>query len=425
MAKSKNKLVITKKSLKAKTKNNTKSIIPGEFRLSARSLCLTYSDVNVDLSKYQEKELQELILKQLQTKPLKIKDYVIGLEYHQNGVPHFHVVLTLSEKCDIQSPRTLDLEIEGKVFHGKYEATRTKKNALDYAVKGGNFLTNLTIETHEGKIVTPEEKAFYNCMTVGQRNALKAYVTKYPERAMKKLSSLKATLKNLEWVLEPEEEFIEPEFTLKTLRYKNLGMKAKILFLAENKLFNRTPILYGPGNTGKSIVMRALMKALNGKKLLIRNKEQAANLREEHDVLGYDEFKLKDFDNEDFINLLDQDETSAIRVLFDIKKKKKGLAVILGTNKIKEILKKEEHLEAIFRRAIFIKVDRTNSVRPPKKNVIVDVDFGDDFKIEEHIENIEDYTKYHHYSLHHPLTKENYKVFGLEPPVESDDEEYK
>jgi hypothetical protein len=133
-------ITIKKKNLKVKIKNNTKSNIPGEFRLSARSICLTYSDVNVDLSKHQEQELQELVLKQLQTKPLKIKDYIIGLEYHQNGVPHFHIVLNLNEKCDIQSSRTLDLEIDGKVFHGKYESTRSKKKAIDYAIKDGNFI---------------------------------------------------------------------------------------------------------------------------------------------------------------------------------------------------------------------------------------------------------------------------------------------
>jgi hypothetical protein len=259
-------------------------------------------------------------------------------------------------------------------------------------------------------------------MTIGQRNALKAYVTKYPKRAMKKLSSLKATLKNLEWVLEPEEEFIEPTYSLNTLKYKNLGFKAKILYLTQNNFFNRTPIFFGKGGKGKSVIIKAIMKALKGKKLLIRNKEQVANLRDEHDILGYDEFKLKDFDNEDFINLLDQDETSAIRILFDIRKKKKGLFVIIGTNNIKAVLRKEEHLEAIFRRSVFIKIDKTTSVKPPKENVLVDIELGDDFKIEEYISNIQDYQKHHHYSLNHPLTKANYELFNLESPIESDDE---
>jgi hypothetical protein len=248
------------------------------------------------------------------------------------------------------------------------------------------------------------------------KKALENYVVKYPDRAITKLSSLKTTLKNLEWVLKPEEEFIEPKFSLENLKYKSPEFKIYLNFLVKNNMFNRTPIIFGKGGNGKTVILKALMKALKGKKLYIRNIQQAVNLRDEHDVLGYDEFKIKDFDDEDFINLLDQDEESGIRVLFGLKHKKKGLQVLLGTNRIKKIISRNETLEAILRRSVFIRMDEKTKVEVDDDVKEIQIEFGDDVKFEEHIENFHEYKKYHHYSNDHPLTIRNYKVLGLMPP---------
>ena len=42
-----------------------------------------------------------------------IEKYVIGQEEHKDGNLHLHAVVSMKKKCNIVSPRALDIEIDG------------------------------------------------------------------------------------------------------------------------------------------------------------------------------------------------------------------------------------------------------------------------------------------------------------------------
>lgn len=97
-----------------------------KFRLSAKNLLLTYSQID-DLRR---ERVKEFLIEKLT--PL---DWIIAHEKHKDGGDHYHCYLELAKRVNYTDPRCLD--IDG--YHGRYEAVRSKKNCIQYVIKDGDF----------------------------------------------------------------------------------------------------------------------------------------------------------------------------------------------------------------------------------------------------------------------------------------------
>jgi hypothetical protein len=96
-----------------------------EFHISAKKLFLTYSQINMLITK-------EIILEELQRILNCEFKFKIALEKHVNGGMHAHVFLEGFKKFNIKTPNRLDLFDK---IHGKYESVKNKEFVIAYIIK--------------------------------------------------------------------------------------------------------------------------------------------------------------------------------------------------------------------------------------------------------------------------------------------------
>lgn len=118
---------------------------PNPFRLAAKKLFLTYSQMNIS----REEALDQF------TRLLEhnIKYYVICQEdqKEKDGKKgkHLYIYLELNKKINITSPTRLDLfdQISEQMIHGSYQSVKNKTSILSYLMKKDkNYLSNLEEE---------------------------------------------------------------------------------------------------------------------------------------------------------------------------------------------------------------------------------------------------------------------------------------
>ncbi len=98
------------------------------FRLNAKNLFLTYP---------QCEEHPEFLIEQCREYWGDDLEWVVcGREQHQDGNDHLHVVIGLKKKVNLRQADCLDF-LAGK--HGDYRSMGSKKKALEYATKDGDF----------------------------------------------------------------------------------------------------------------------------------------------------------------------------------------------------------------------------------------------------------------------------------------------
>lgn len=99
------------------------------YRLQSDILFLTYPNCGMELGEA-ERQLRGLL-----------KDFAFAAicrEFHAEGHPHLHAVVSLSRRCNFHSARCLDLR-DGPIgsFHGNYQAARSATSCLQYVEKDG------------------------------------------------------------------------------------------------------------------------------------------------------------------------------------------------------------------------------------------------------------------------------------------------
>lgn len=103
-----------------------------KFRLSAKNLLLTYSQVG---------ELRRERVKEFLREKMKPVDWIIAHEKHQDGGDHYHCYLELEKRSNIKDARSLD--IDG--IHGRYEPVKCKKNCIQYVIKDGDYESSFDV----------------------------------------------------------------------------------------------------------------------------------------------------------------------------------------------------------------------------------------------------------------------------------------
>lgn len=105
----------------------------GNFRLRGNHIYLTYAKSG-DFLWGDITEMCERVFARY-----GVQGAVGGRESHQDGTPHWHVLVVLERRCDLNGPRCCDLgPKDGVVLHGKYESARSIGPVLGYVTKDGN-----------------------------------------------------------------------------------------------------------------------------------------------------------------------------------------------------------------------------------------------------------------------------------------------
>ena len=124
---------------------------PGAFRLSTKTLFLTYPQCPIE---------KEDALQQLQwILPNQITEYVVARENHEDGNHHLHVFLRLDRKCETRNSRFFDLTGEDRTYHGNYQGARSIKAVIKYVTKYQDYLTNMELNLPTNPYLEARKKA--------------------------------------------------------------------------------------------------------------------------------------------------------------------------------------------------------------------------------------------------------------------------
>nr|WAE42419.1 MAG: replication associated protein [Cressdnaviricota sp.] len=291
------------------------------FRLNARHLFLTYPKCTLtkehalDLIKAKEK--------------LKINEYIVASEAHEDGTPHIHIYLGLEKKVNLTSATYLDL---GE-FHGNYQAARKSSCVKKYVEKGKDFISNIPESTEvscyqAARTLATEGKLEEAMSTLSATKQGSRDLTLHGTTIRRELSSLISQTRTLKWTLETFEWTVTWDRLL-------------------------TLLLWGPTNTGKT----ALAKALLPLAIMTRHIDKLKGyspLRNTGVIL--DEGSFRHLHREAQICVIDVEEDTQIHVRYGIAELPAGTPRIITTNRRPEdILNIED--DAIRRRLQIVRVD--------------------------------------------------------------------
>lgn len=320
-----------------------------QFRLSAKKLYLTYSQINKNVT-------HEDILNFL-SKKLSIGEHLIVLENHQDGGLHAHVLLVLKKRCNFITPNCLDLEYEKETFHGNYQTAKQINSLIRYLIKEDtNYLTNMkfNFEIYEDRIIEPEEYALHQSKKIGIAQALVDYKNKYPERAIRNINSLE---KNIQKTLELDNKVkkLKNDITLEDFDFTKIERGCEFKDWLDSEI-KRSLIISGKSGTGKSLLAKTIMKFLKIPHLRATHYEGLKHLEDDHKGFLLDDAKLNHLDEPSLINLFDTQDRNDLRLLHQTKSKKEHLVQIFTINEVKDLIKKL--IPAISRRILVLDVQK-------------------------------------------------------------------
>jgi hypothetical protein len=321
----KNKLICNKDKKKA-------------FRISAKRIYLTYSQVN--------KEMQTAdVLKELQSKKTFCFKHLISKEFHLDGGTHFHVVLEATTKFNIQQQDFLDITYQDKSYHGNYQAVKSLSNVVEYVCKAGDYITDFT-NIQEGKLLSLKELLIQSATQIGVSQALIEHCKQLPNAALPNLSltSVKAYFEALEKLKQSSEAAnAETPFKLKDF---NLDQNKELIQWLEHP--DKTLVLTGRSGTGKTQFCKAFAQHKGLKTLIVSHLEGFKNLTHQHDCVIVDDANIKALDAIQLLALIDNKQNKTLRVLYNSINKKPGLIQMFTMNK-PEFLK----LQTLFKQERF------------------------------------------------------------------------
>ena len=310
------------------------------FRISAKNLFLTYSQVHEELT-------CEEVLCQLKLK-VHVNHYLIAREHHKKEGVHIHVLLELHSKCDTRDSSYLDITYKGKVFHGNYQRVRNKQKVQQYIVKDGNFIKNAEYQVFIKKgttnvLITIEEHILELARKEGVRNALKTYISLATSVALKNIERLRKNITSILKIEEKEEQ--EWPFTLSDFNPSSFPEELQLCKGPEdyNKLLKVPLVLNGRSGLGKTLFAKSLCQSLNKTLLVVKSMERIeAYDKHTHDVLLWDDANVQDVfkKEQDFISFLDASiggSGAQIRHLYGYKTLQ-DVPIIMTTNSLKQLI---------------------------------------------------------------------------------------
>lgn len=291
------------------------------FRISAKKLYLTYSQVHQDL------DSNTVLTALKKNHSLPFFDYIIAKEYHQDGGIHFHALLLFNKKVNITCPQTLDIQYQDHKYHGNYQAARSLERVVDYICKHGDYITSLP-NIVDGQFVSMKEMLVRDVQQLGTLQALIKHAEGQTNKALANLSLLHthSYFQKLEQLkASVQADTIETPFKL-----ENFYLSQQLTHWINNP--NKTLVLVGPSGVGKTAFCKAFIKDKNLKTLIVNHKEDFTRLNSEHDAVLMDDASFTDLKPTDLLALLDNKASKTLRVLYKTVFKKENLIQMLAMN---------------------------------------------------------------------------------------------
>lgn len=101
-------------------------------------------------------------------------------------------------KKDIKNPNSFDLEFNGFIIHGNYQAARDTQAIIDYITKDDvNFLTNMSIDSF-GTVMEPEQHLFSIIASGGTLSDVSNILrSKYKDLACKRYRAIMSNMRSI------------------------------------------------------------------------------------------------------------------------------------------------------------------------------------------------------------------------------------
>lgn len=297
------------------------------FRLQGRHLFLTYPRVEIE----REKVLEQL---HINLQPKEIEKYVISTEQHEDGGGHIHAYVCLTSRCDIKNVAQLDLKIKGPDgffvnVHGNYQSCRSYGSVVCYVVKKGleNVLTNMDL-TSEGReknvwasaIIAAESGQIEESLMLVKGRAPRQYSVDY-KKLKGNFIEMKNDAQKTDVKIYAVNTFDVPE---KVEEWINKEYKRKTLFLT------------GASGTGKTEMIKSLLSEKYGKENVLRVTD-LEGLRKLHTgsyaAVIFDDINVDTRTAEEKISLIDVENASDVRILYNSVSLPAGMPRALLTNK--------------------------------------------------------------------------------------------
>ena len=113
-----------------------KNPVNKKFKISAKRLFLTYSQVN-------PKCTIQHVLELLKTKfNFSNISYLVSRGNGQHKDTYYHALLTHFDKFQITNSQELNIKHNGQVFHGQYTFVKSLKQAVMCGCKNKEYVTN-------------------------------------------------------------------------------------------------------------------------------------------------------------------------------------------------------------------------------------------------------------------------------------------
>ncbi len=291
------------------------------FRISAKKLYLTYSQVN-------QKMTSEYVISQLKAnESLPRFDYLVSRELHQDGGVHFHALITSDTKFNIRSANILDLKFEDENFHGNYQPVRNLEKVVEYICKEGDYVTSFK-NIIDGKLISLKQTIMRLADAEGIGQTLLNLCQDHTDKAFNSLGLI-----NAEKFLEKKsllQDELDAENVVTPFQCHDFMLPQKLQAWVDNPV--KTLVLTGPSGIGKTQFVFALCKDKGLRPLFVNHKQGLSRLKSHHGAIVFDDFDLGSFSEAELLSFLSTDVVKNLRVLYKEVRKKSNLIQILTLN---------------------------------------------------------------------------------------------
>ena len=307
----------------------------GSFRIRSKTFFLTYPKI-ADIE-----NVEQLFLNSL-AKSFGVVDdsnwgYVISKENHEDGTPHIHVYLEFKKAKGVFSQNKLAVKIDNAngetlTFNGRYEACRDKHFVIQYLLKSDDNLplTNMNLPLLDGIYYDNiEEHLHATLLKSGFETALDVLMTEYPAVTIKSGALI---VKNLELAAEhfKKKRFKKERIVRDLSEFEGVPKAVNEWMSSDN---STCLVLYGKSGSGKTELAKSILSEMGLDFILVRdlNELRAKNI---HSGMGLilDDLDTSNKSRESLIHLLDNENSSQIRILYGIATIPAGTRKIFTTN---------------------------------------------------------------------------------------------